>query len=100
MFLKHLAALLTGIPAFLANAPVLGSALRGVVVRSAQRMIQDIEKILSQVDETTDIHEVLRRAARKGHAQEADKQAQASRKQEQRQQASQAKKANRGGRFL
>ena len=89
-----------GVPAFLANVPVLGSALRGVVVRSAQRMIQDIDSILSQVNETTDIHEVLRRAARKGHAQEADKQAQASRKKAQAQENAEAKRANRGGRFL
>ena len=80
--------------------PVLGSALRGVVIRSAQRMIQDIESILSRVSDTTDIHEVLRRAAKKGHAQEADKQAQAQRKQQQREEAAEQKRSGRGGRFL
>ena len=89
-----------GVPAFLANVPVLGSALRGVVIRSAQRMIQDIESILSRVNDTTDIHEVLRRAAKKGHAQEADKQAQAQRKQQKAQQDTEQKQSNRGGRFL
>lgn len=63
-------------------------------------MIQDIETILSQVNDNTDIHEVLRRAARKGHAQDAEKQAHASRKEAQAQQAAEGKKANRGGRFL
>lgn len=92
--------LLAGVPAFLANVPVLGSALRGVVIRSAQRMIQDIESILSRVNDTTDIHEVLRRAAKKGHAQEADKQAQALRKQQQREEATEQKRSGRGGRFL
>jgi len=89
-----------GVPAFLANVPVLGSALRGVVIRSAQRMIQDIESILGRVNDTTDIHEVLRRAAKKGHAQEADKQAQAQRKEQQKQEAAEQKKSGRGGRFL
>jgi hypothetical protein len=90
----------TGVPAFLANVPVLGSALRGVVIRSAQRMIQDIESILGRVNDTTDIHEVLRRAAKKGHAQEADKQAQAQRKEQQKQEAAEQKRSGRGGRFL
>ena len=89
-----------GVPAFLASVPVLGSALRGVVIRSAQRMIQDIETILKQVNDSTDIHEVLRRAARKGHAQDAEKQAHACRKKAQAQQAAVEKKANCGGRFL
>ena len=79
-----------GVPAFLASVPVLGSALRGVVIRSAQRMIQDIETILSQVNDSTDIHD----------AQEAEKQAHASRKKAQAQQAAEEKKANVGGRFL
>lgn len=92
--------ILAGVPAFLANVPVLGSALRGVVIRSARRMIQDIESVLSRVNDTTDIHEVLRQAAKKGHAQEADKQAQAQRKQQQAQEAAEQKKSNRGGRFL
>ena len=86
-----------GVPAFLANVPVLGSALRGVVIRSAQRMIQDIESILSRVDDKTDIHEVLRRAAKKGHAQEAEKKAQAQQK---KQHAADQKKSGSGGRFL
>lgn len=90
----------TGVPAFLANVPVLGSALRGVVIRSAQRMIQDIESILGRVNDTTDIHEVLRRAAKKGHAQEADKQAQAQRKEQQKQEAAEQKRSGHGGRFL
>lgn len=82
-----------GVPAFLANVPVLGSALRGVVIRSAQRMIQDIESVLSRVNDTTDIHEVLRRAAKKGHAQDQQKRQQA-------QEAAEQKKSGRGGRFL
>ena len=90
----------TGVPAFLANVPVLGSALRGVVIRSAQRMIQDIESILGRVNDTTDIHEVLRRAAKKGHAQEADKRAQAQRKEQQKQEAAEQKRSGHGGRFL
>lgn len=89
-----------GVPAFLANVPVLGSALRGVVIRSAQRMIQDIESILSRVNDSTDIHEVLRRAAKKGHAAEADKKAQAEQKRQQAQEAQEQKKSGRGGRFL
>ncbi|DBA66911.1 TPA: hypothetical protein ACH3X2_002031 [Trebouxia sp. C0005] len=89
-----------GVPAFLAHVPVLGSALRGVVIRSAQRMIQDIESILGRVNGTTDIHEVLRRAARKGHAQEADKQAQAQRKEKQKQEAAEQKRSGHAGRFL
>lgn len=90
----------TGVPAFLAHVPVLGSALRGVVIRSAQRMIQDIESILGRVNGTTDIHEVLRRAARKGHAQEAGKQAQAQRKEKQKQEAAEQKRSGHAGRFL
>lgn len=89
-----------GVPAFLANVPVLGSALRGVVIRSAQRMIQDIESILSRVNDSTDIHEVLRRAAQKGHAEEADKRAQAQKKRQHAQDAAEQKKSGRGGRFL
>ena len=89
-----------GVPAWLANAPVLGSALRGVVVRSAQRMIEDIEAVLRQVDNTNDIHQVLRRAASKGHAKDAEKQAQAQRKQDRAQEAAERKKSGTGGRFL
>ena len=89
-----------GVPAFLANVPVLGSALRGVVIRSAQRMIQDIESILSRIDSNTDVHEVLRRAAKKGHAQEADKQAHAQQKKEHARKAAEEKRSGRGGRFL
>ena len=89
-----------GVPAFLANVPVLGSALRGVVIRSAQRMIQDIESILSRVNDSTDIHEVLRRAAKKGHAEEANKKAQAEQKRQQAQEAAEQKRSGRGGRFL
>ena len=63
-------------------------------------MIEDIETILSQMNDSTDIHEVLRRAAKKGHAQEAEKQAHASRKKAQAQQAAEEKRANVGGRFL
>ena len=89
-----------GVPAFLANVPVLGSALRGVVIRSAQRMIQDIESILSRVNDSTDIHEVLRRAAKVGHAEEADKKARAQQKKQQAQEAAEQKRSGHGGRFL
>lgn len=89
-----------GVPAWLANAPVLGSALRGVVVRSAQRMIEDIEAVLRQVDHTNDIHQVLRRAASKGHAKDAEKKAQAQRKQDKAREAGERKKSGTGGRFL
>ena len=63
-------------------------------------MIQDIESVLSRVNDTTDIHEVLRQAAKKGHAQEADKQAHARQKQQQAQEAAEQKRSGRGGRFL
>lgn len=97
---EHCVLLAAGVPAFLANVPVLGSALRGVVIRSAQRMIQDIESILRRVNDSTDIHEVLRRAAQKGHAEEADKKAQAQQKRQHAQAAAEQKKSGRGGRFL
>ena len=96
----HVVLFVAGVPAWLANAPVLGSALRGVVVRSAQRMIEDIEAILKQLNSTTDIHQVLKRAATRGHAKDAEKKAQAQRKQDKAQAASERKKSGTGGRFL
>ena len=87
-------------PAFLAHVPVLGHALRGVVVRSAQRMIEDIENVLKQVDSKNDIHQVLRKAASKGRAKDAAKQAQAQQKRDKAEKNAEQKKAGVGGRFL
>lgn len=90
----------TGVPAWLAKAPVLGSALRGVVVRSAQRMIEDIEVILKRLNSSNDIHEVLRAAASKGHAKDAEKKAQAQQRQDKAQDIAGQKKSGVGGRFI
>lgn len=69
-------------------------------MRSAQRMIEDIEAVLKQLNSTNDIHQVLRRAATKGHAKDAERKAQAQRKQDKAQEASERKKSGVGGRFL
>eukprot|EP00891_Asterochloris_glomerata_P008842 jgi/Astpho2/8842/Aster-x1544 len=37
-----------GVPSFLAQMPVLGSALRGICVRAVERMIEDIEAVVDR----------------------------------------------------
>lgn len=63
-------------------------------------MIEDIEIILKQLNSSTDIHEVLRAAASKGHAKDAEKKAQAQRREDKAQDMAERKKSGVGGRFL